>query len=137
MLNQHPATRSIFNINASSFKTHCLVLALQLIGLWVVLTLPGCGNLFDPSSVSIASIQPGKTPIDQKVSIRGRVVRKIPLPDTFVYELQDETGSILVLTSEPDWSIGSEVTVQGRLQLENMMVGNAPQREIYLDMTEP
>lgn len=51
--------------------------------------------------------------LDTSVYLEGTVGDRVPLVDAQVYQLQDETGTIWVLTSEPEIPTGEAIEIQG------------------------
>jgi uncharacterized protein YdeI (BOF family) len=114
-----------------------------VLGGWALmglLLLPACNGvvtrplgLVQGARTEIAALKENSTRVDQSVVVQGRVIRKIPLLSIFAYEVQDQTGRILVLTAESDWDIGADVTMQGQLRLKQRMVGVRVLEEFYID----
>lgn len=93
---------------------------------WLVLVavtvLSGCKYL-PVGYTSISEIMRNPAAFEmQTVKIRGEVTdaNKLPLLDVRVYQLSDETGSILVLTQGNLPAVGKQVAILG--QVENMMI---------------
>lgn len=99
--------------------------ARSLIGCWAILVLGACGQnpaqIFsdlDPNqTVKIATL--AERSAGSKVVVEGRVLSIAPLVKQSVYELQDESGVIWVLTDRQPPSQNSQVKVHGVIRESN------------------
>jgi hypothetical protein len=88
-----------------------------LLGFLAVLLLSGCAKLgIGFTKISELHANPQKFTA-KEVSIKGKVVNamKLPLVQTRIYAVQDETGAISVQTEAEPPAIGAEVKVKGTL----------------------
>lgn len=74
--------------------------------------------------------------LNSLVYLRGRVGDRIPLIEAQIYQLQDDTGSIWVLTTDPLIESGATVAVQGRVRFESIPLAGQELGEIYIEEQE-
>jgi hypothetical protein len=67
------------------------------------------------------------------VYVRGIVGDRVPLINQQVYQLQDGTGSIWVLTDDATLQPGDEVLLKGRVYFESISIANQEFGEIYIE----
>lgn len=95
--------------------------------------LVGC---YSPTQLGI-NFTPVKD-IEQKwqrystVHIQGRVVDQVPLLESWVYEVQDLTGAIWVLTKQPVPSLGQQVRLKGQVRYQAIPMGSQDLGEAYI-----
>jgi hypothetical protein len=70
------------------------------------------------------------------VHLKGRVKNRVPLLEGIVYELQDETGSIWVVTREASLNQGDEVVIQGKLHYQSIQLHGKEQGSAYVEQQE-
>ncbi|XHX77334.1 MAG: hypothetical protein RBJ76_23290 [Stenomitos frigidus ULC029] len=88
------------------------------------------------STVTIASIkQTSANTIAQpkSVQLKGRVSNHAPLLGKSAYELQDTTGSIWVIATEPVPTMGDEIVIQGRLLYQSIPLNGKEQGDSYVE----
>lgn len=66
------------------------------------------------------------------VYLRGKVVRQVPLVDWRVYQLQDATGSIWVLTKNTNLQLAKQVLIKGKVRYQNIPIGGKDFGEVYV-----
>ncbi len=72
--------------------------------------------------------------VDETVVITGTVSRRVPLLEGWLYQMQDDTGSLWVLTSQPAApEVGESATVEGRVRYETIAVEAIDASEVYLE----
>lgn len=107
------------------------------------------GLLFVVSCNSRATTEPGKpavsipiTPVsalqsspatNATIYVKGSVGAIVPLLEGTVYELQDATGKVWILTKQPPPKTGEEVTVQGRVRYKPITINGKEQGSIYIE----
>jgi len=69
----------------------------------------------------------------KSVQLRGRVSNHAPLLGKSAYELQDTTGSIWVIATEPIPSRGDEVIIQGKLLYQSIPLNGKEQGDFYIE----
>jgi uncharacterized protein YdeI (BOF family) len=67
------------------------------------------------------------------VYIQGKVAKQAPLLQKRLYQLDDSTGKIWVLTSETNWQEGQQVVVKGKLNYKNITLAGKELGEIYVE----
>lgn len=96
-------------------------------------TVTGMGRGFAPvPTTEIARLQKPAAQ-DSLVYVRGRVGDRVPLAEGAVYELQDSTGKIWVLTKGEAPQNGQEVVVQGTLRFKSIVLNDQEQGSLYLE----
>lgn len=102
-------------------------------GRWaVVLVLTGvsgCGV----SSVRSVQQQPQRNWFNSTVELEGKVVDRIPLINAAVYQLQDETGKIWILTDDASLQSGEQLRVKGKVRFESIPIGEQDLGEAYIE----
>lgn len=67
------------------------------------------------------------------VYLRGKVIRQIPLVDWRVYQLQDATGSIWVLTKNTNLRPTEQVLIKGKVRHQSIPIAGKDFGEVYLE----
>ncbi|MDJ1175148.1 hypothetical protein [Roseofilum capinflatum] len=112
----------------------------RLISLVLMASLWGC-NLESPSPFEFSLPSNSITPIEslsptasETVYVQGRVVKVIPLLNRYAYQLEDDTGIVVVLTTgevqEP--AIGDSVKVRGQLRHQSIPIQGQELGEVYV-----
>lgn len=121
-----------------------LLLGLRGVVLMVLVGLMGCSqasNFSTPMNLSLMA-QPSVTDIgeilqqprsEQQVSLQGRVTKQVPLLDAQVYELEDASGKILVLTQDQMPALGTELTIEGRLLFKSIPIEGQELGSVYVE----
>lgn len=111
-----------------------------MISLMLIASLWGC-NLESPSSFELSLPSDPITPIQnlspttsEKVYVQGEVVKIIPLLNTYAYQLQDDTGVVVVLAMAESESpaIGDLVKVRGQLRYQSIPIQGQELGEVYV-----
>jgi len=108
--------------------------------LMLIASLWGC-NLESPSPLELSVPSDRITPIErlsptasETVYVRGQVVKLIPLLDRYAYQLEDDTGVVIVLTTgetqEP--AIGEVLKVRGQLRYQSIPIQGQELGEVYV-----
>jgi uncharacterized protein YdeI (BOF family) len=114
----------------------------------LLLFLAGCGSATPSGSQgfswrwpwsprTIREIQPSE--VDSTVYLKGRVGDRVPLVNGQVYQLQDDTGTIWVLTdnpirqNDPIRQSGEQISVKGRVHYESIPLGGQEYGEAYIE----
>ena len=95
----------------------------------VLLSLIGCSGV---TSIQNVQQHPRRHWYNSTVQLRGKVVDRVPLINAEVYQLEDATGKIWVLTSEPTQQAEQQVQVQGKVQIEEIQVEGLDLGEPYI-----
>ncbi len=84
------------------------------------------------SAIAIDSLAADKQ--DETVVVTGTVARRVPLLAGWLYLLQDETGSLWVMTQRPAApEVGDQATVEGLVRYETIAVEAIDASEVYLE----
>jgi uncharacterized protein YdeI (BOF family) len=67
------------------------------------------------------------------VHLKGTVGDRIPLLNAQVYELQDATGSIWILTDDTPLQSGETVRIKGKVRYQNIVVEGQDLSEVYVE----
>lgn len=121
-------------------RSHGIVLWLIL-----VIALLGCGTapLSKPNSgttqlPALTQATPVKnlenTSLQNKVVyLRGRVGDRVPVLDGTVYELQDATGKVWILTKGQPPNVGEEAVVKGIVRYKSILLDGKEQGSLYVE----
>ena len=105
--------------------------------------LISCGNLAPLSmgGISLGGFRGnitkiGEIPNDQNavatVYLQGQVSNRAPFVENGAYKLEDDTGTIWVLTNQAPPNIGDEVLLQGQVQFQSIPVGGQDLGEVFV-----
>ena len=67
------------------------------------------------------------------VYLQGKVAHLVPLLEQRVYQLQDSTGTIWVLTNQTSIQQGDEVLVKGKVRYQSIPVVGKDFGEVYVE----
>jgi hypothetical protein len=119
------------------------ILARLGIGLVVLMGLAGCRSpvkiLFCPVNLPFTNaaspIAALKTPakVDCVVRLRGVVGDRVPLIEAQVYQLQDRTDTIWVLTDNTTRQSGAEVYIKGIVRFQSVPINGKETGEFYIE----
>lgn len=70
------------------------------------------------------------------VYVKGIVRDRAPLLNRSVYELEDTTGKIWVVTTTSPPESGQTVTIEAKIQTQSITLHNQPSEEVYLLQTQ-
>jgi len=99
--------------------------------LWV---LSGCTYLINLGLASPPTVKVEEISQEQnRIKVEGIVLNLIPLIDGFAYELEDETGSVWVVTGEQKPRVGDTLSVEGMVKYQDFMIDGEDQGSIYLE----
>lgn len=108
--------------------------------------ISSCNNLAQTEiSVPVVQFQVNVTEIqtiqaqqanDSTVHLRGRVINQVPLLEGRVYQLQDETGAIWVLTRDTVLQPGDEVLIRGTVRYQSIPLAGRELGEVYVEEQE-
>ncbi|MBD1859014.1 MULTISPECIES: hypothetical protein [Leptolyngbya] len=105
----------------------------------------GCTTSPDLPSTSnnvLAVLEPGEqvkaNQVSQKrdrvVQVQGQIKAQAPLMGgQRAYEVQDETGSVWVVSDRTVPATGSRVSVQGRVKFQKIEIGGKDQSSVYIE----
>ena len=106
------------------------------IGVGMVLIWVGMSGCSGVTSVRRVQENPHRNWFNETVQLRGTVVDRAPMIDAVVYQLQDETGEIWVLSAEPGVERGDRLLVRGTVRFESILIEELELGEAYIEETE-
>jgi uncharacterized protein YdeI (BOF family) len=99
--------------------------------------LASCSNISTSMNAIGANITPIKQLTPQQknstVYIQGKIEKYIPLLDKHAYQLNDSTGSIVVLTNQKGLSVGSQAVFKGQLRYKSIPLAGQEKGEVYIE----
>ncbi len=90
-------------------------------------------NAIGVNVTSISELKPQTGDRNAPVYVQGKVERKVPLLEKQMYQIEDSTGKIWVLTNQKGWKVGEKVVVKAIPQYESIPISGAELGEIYLE----
>ncbi len=94
----------------------------------------GMGEIVIPTTTSILEVQ--KTADrNSVVTVKGVVGDRVPILEGTVYELQDSTGKIWVLTQKQPPEPGQELTITGNLRFKSIPLNGQEQGSVYVEQS--
>lgn len=114
---------------------------LASISVFLIGGLFGCQNLAQSVGVNVNTISEvkEKSAIDTTVTIQGKVQNRSPFLGMGAYQLQDNTGQILVLTKKTIPPLGKELVIKGVIRSQKIMLKELPGKdlgEVYIEEQE-
>lgn len=94
---------------------------------------PGTFSQLTRQTQSIESLSTEQ--VSKTVQVEGTVLQQAPLLERTLYQIEDATGQLWVLTSESSPQLGETVQVIGRLQYEPVLINEADIGDYYLEET--
>lgn len=67
------------------------------------------------------------------VYIQGKVEKQVPLLQRRLYQINDSTGKIWVITNQTGLREGDQVVIKGQLRYQNIPLGGKEYGEVYLE----
>lgn len=103
--------------------------------------LLGCGSLSSPTlslGIGITNIRDLKPERDNSATVylQGKVTKQVPLLKWRVYQLQDSTGTIWVLTNQATPQLGDEVLLKGQARYQSIPLVGKEFGELYVEEQE-
>lgn len=80
----------------------------------------------------LQSLENPGTLAERSVYLQGRVGHEVPLLGGQAYQLQDQTGTIWVVTASTELSPGDEVLIEGIIQYESIPIAGQEWGEVYV-----
>lgn len=101
----------------------------------------GCGSLPQSSlrlGVDVTNIRDLKPRGDNNatVNLQGKVIKQVPLLLQRVYQLQDSTGTIWVLTNQTTPQPGDQVSITGQVHYQSIPLAGKEFGEVYLEQRQ-
>lgn len=85
------------------------------------------------AAVPIASLAADR--VEETVAVSGNVAQRVAVLDGWLYQVQDETGSVWVVTDRSEPTVGDVATVEGTVRYESIVVEGIDAGEVYLEET--
>jgi RecJ-like exonuclease len=92
----------------------------------LLLFLTGC-------AATIATSDLQNQPLDQSVQVKGKVITVAPMINQSAYEVQDDRGTVWILTKKQPPKLDSEVSATGKLKFESIQVEGEEIADRYLE----
>lgn len=67
------------------------------------------------------------------VRLQGTVAKQAPLLDAHLYQLQDATGTIWVLSQKPPLPTGQQILIQGQVRYQPIEIGGQDLGDVYIE----
>lgn len=99
----------------------------------IAVALASCSSM---TTVQEVQQRPNRGWFGSTVQLQGQVGDRIPLIDAQVYELQDSTGKIWVLTTDRSLSTGEQVQIQGKIRIEPIPITDPEARDVYIEQQQ-
>lgn len=119
--------------------SHKLIFLLGLAPVFL-LGLPGCSNVNEygmnaigMNVTSISELKPKKGDKNPPIYVQGKVERKVPLLEQQMYQINDSTGKVWVLTNQKGWQVGQKIVVKAIPQFQSVPISGAELGEVYLE----
>lgn len=93
--------------------------------------LAGCDPSIEVNSIAQLSTQTDR--LEQSVLVEGVVRDRAPFLNNGAYQLQDESGTIWILTNNPLPDSGEAVTIEGKIKVKSIVLNNQEDQEVYLE----
>ncbi|MBM0743662.1 hypothetical protein JOY44_18915 [Phormidium sp. CLA17] len=122
------------------------LLGSRWISLGLLITLVSCGGqaasessgtistsgIVSPKTTSIQEVQ--KTADrNSVVTVKGVVGDRVPILDGTVYEVQDATGKIWILTKKQPPAPGQEAVITGNIRFKSIPLNGQEQGSVYVE----
>lgn len=114
--------RLVSSINSKSWFWSLLVLILG--------GLTGC----QPPVIKIEQIQQKKS--GKVVYLTGKVTQKAPFINTAAYQIQDQTGSVWVVTQQTPPAIEQKIAIKGKIQYQSLPLAQQELGDFYIQELE-
>lgn len=73
---------------------------------------------------------------ESTIYLRGKTIALVPLLGQQVYELQDGTGKVWVITQDPPPAVGDEVVIKGVVRYKPISLNGRDWGSIYVEQLE-
>jgi hypothetical protein len=98
--------------------------------------LAGLTSCSGVSTVQDVQTHPHRNWLTSTVYLRGQVNDRVPLINAQVYQLQDSTGTIWVLTDKATPKVGDRIYIKGQVQYEKIPIDGQDFGEAYIKEQE-
>lgn len=105
---------------------------------WLGLTILLAGLASCSSMTTVQNVQqrPNRGWFGSTIQLQGKVGDRIPLIKAQIYELQDNTGKIWVITTDRTLKTGDQVKIQGKIRIEPIPITDPEAREVYIEQQQ-
>ena len=108
-------------------------IALLLVGLFSIAI--GLLSRLNTSVTKISELAK-KRDTNSTVYVQGKVIKQIPFLGSRAYQIQDASGTILVITKKEFPPENKEVLIKGKLQYKSIPLGGREFGEVYVKEQE-
>lgn len=84
------------------------------------------------SSIKIETLRQPQQ-VERSVSLTGSVTQRLAILDGWLYQIEDGTGQVWILTEDVAPAIGRNVDVEGVLRYEAIVINEADLGDYYLE----
>lgn len=88
-------------------------------------------SLFGTNVTNIRDID-SKQDNNATVYLQGKVAHRVPLLESQMYQLQDASGRIWVLTDQKDLQLNDEVMIKGNIRFQSIPLAGKDFGEVYV-----
>ncbi len=104
----------------NSKLSYMVAIAIAAIG------LTGC----QPSQINIINVEKQKS--GKVVYLTGKVTNLAPFVNNAAYQLQDDTGSVWVVTSQTPPKLNSNISIKGKIQYQSLPLAETELGDFYI-----
>jgi hypothetical protein len=109
------------------------VLAWQRLPLCSLLLLMGLMGCSDFSTIRQVQEHPHRNWFTATVHLKGKVGDRAPLIGGLLYQLQDDTGKIWVLTKRTAQPSGQQIAIEGQVRYQSIPIAGQELGEAYIE----
>ncbi len=132
--NMVPRMQQVKQFFPNSWILHLGLAPFLLSGLLSCSNLSEYGmNAIGVNVTPISQLKPQKNNNNAPVYVQGKVERKVPLLEQQIYQIEDSTGKIWVVTNQKGWKVGDKVVVKALRRYESIPMVGAEMGELYLE----
>lgn len=95
--------------------------------------LTGCSRV---TTVQDVQAHPQRNWFTSTVYLRGTVSDRAPLIGGQVYQLQDSSGKIWVLTNQTNLKVGDRIWIKGRVHYRHISIAEQDLGEAYIEQSQ-
>lgn len=99
----------------------------------LVTGLTSCSGV---TAVQNVQTNPQRNWLTSTVYLKGQVIDRVPLIKAQVYQLQDSTGKIWVLTDKATPKVGDRVYIKGQVRYDKISIDGQDFGEAYIEEQE-
>ncbi|MEM9265075.1 MAG: hypothetical protein AAGA46_06090 [Cyanobacteria bacterium P01_F01_bin.13] len=90
---------------------------------------------FSKSAIAIESLRQPQQ-VERSVPLSGSVIQRLAILNGWLYQIDDGTGQVWILTQQAAPAIGRQVHVKGVLRYEAIVINGADLGDYYLEETQ-